>query len=51
MSLSFTNYGYKLTISYTIGTVESIINKVKVQIDELKNLYKELSMDIVFSRI
>ena len=30
ISLFFANYGYKLTTSYTVGTVESIINKAKV---------------------
>ena len=45
------NYGYKPTTSYVIGTVESIINKAKVQIDELKNLYRELNMDIIFLRV
>ena len=45
------NYSYKPTTSYAIGTVESIVSKAKVQVDKLKNLHKELSIDIVFSRI
>ena len=31
--------------------MESIINKAKVQVDELKDLYRELSIDIIFLRI
>ena len=45
------NYGYEPTISYVIGTVESIISKAKVQVNELKDLYKELSIDIIFLRV
>ena len=47
----FANYGYKPTTSYVIRTMKSIINKAKVQVNKLKNLYRELSMDIVFLRV
>ena len=45
------NYGYKPITSYVIETVESIVNKAEVQVDELKDLYRELSIDIMFLRI
>ena len=51
ISLFFANYGYEPTTSYVMGTVKSIINKAKVQVDELKDLYRELSIDIMFLRI
>ena len=47
----FINYGYKPTTSYAIGTVESIINKAKIQVNELKDLYRELNIDIIFLRV
>ena len=31
--------------------MESIINKTKVQVDELKNLHRELSINIMFLRV
>ena len=31
--------------------MESIINKAKVQVDELKDLYRELNIDIIFLRV
>ena len=51
MSPFFANYSYKPTTSYAMGTVRSIVSKAEVQVDELKDLYRELSMDIVFSRV
>ena len=47
----FTNYDYKPTISYAIGTMESIVNKAEVQVIELKDLHRELSIDIIFLRV
>ena len=47
----FTNYDYEPTTSYAMGTVESIVSKAEVQVNELKNLYRELSMDIMFLRV
>ena len=46
ISLFFTNFGYEPTTSYAIGTVESIISKAEVQINKLKDLYRELSIDM-----
>ena len=51
MSSFFINYGYEPTISYAIGTVESIVSRAEVQVDEFKNLYRELSIDIMFIRV
>ena len=34
-----------------MGTMESIINKNKVQINKLKDLHRELSIDIIFLRM
>ena len=51
ISLFFMNYSYEPTTSYVMGTVESIINKAKVQVNELKDLYKEFNIDIIFLRV
>ena len=51
MSPFFMNYNYKPTTSYAMGTVESIVNKAEVQVNKLKDLYRELNIDIVFLRI
>ena len=45
------NYGYKPTTSYIIRTVKSNISKAKVQVNELKDLYRELNINIMFLRV
>ena len=34
-----------------MGTISSIIDKVKIQVEELKDLHKELNIDSIFSRV